>query len=129
MKLNLLFSLALACGLIGAGANAQTSPPTSAPAGAPTTAPAATPTDTQSKAEKCKDLATQAAQNSSSSTGAMRGAARAAAVDNNNGVGGVGSYGNGDNAAAKGAVVGGARKRAQKNDAYQTSYDQCMAQP
>ena len=125
MKLNLLISLALACGLIGASANAQTPPPASAPTGAPTTAPA----DTQSKADKCKASATQAAQNSSSSTGAMRGAARAQAVDNNNGVGGVGSYGNGDNAAAKGAVVGGARKRAQKNDAYQTNYDQCMAQP
>jgi hypothetical protein len=123
MKLNLLFSLALACGLIGASANAQTPPPASAPTGAPT------PMDTQSKADKCKDYATQAAQNSSSSTGAMRGAARAQAVDNNNGVGGVGSYGNGDNAAAKGALVGGARKRAQKNDAYQTNYDQCMAQP
>lgn len=125
MKLNLLFSLTLACGLIGASANAQTPPPTTAPA----TAPAGTPADAQSKADKCKEQATQAAQNSSSSTGAMRGAARAQAVDNNNGVGGVGSYGNGDNAAAKGAVVGGARKRAQKNDAYQTNYDQCMAQP
>jgi hypothetical protein len=126
MKLNLLFSMALACGLMGASANAQTAPPAT---GAPATAPAPTPTDTQSKADKCKDYATQAAQNSSSSTGAMRGAARAQAIDNNNGVGGVGSYGNGNNAAAKGALVGGARRRAQKNDAYQTNYDQCMAQP
>ncbi len=118
MKLNLLFSLAVACGLIGASANAQTNPPTTG-----------APTDTQSKADKCKAYATQAAQNSTSSTSAMRGAARGAVIDNNNGAGGVGSYGNGNNAAAKGAVVGAARKGAQKNNAYQTNYDQCMAQP
>jgi hypothetical protein len=77
--------------------------------------------DTTTKSQHCADYARQASQNTMATTGAGRGAARGAIV------GGAVS-GNPGGGAAIGAMVGGTRKVIQKNNSYQSYYDQCMSQ-
>ena len=73
----------------------------------------------QTKAEQCAAYARDAASHASTSTGAARGAARGAII-------GGAAGGEAGSGAAAGALMGGARRRVQKNRAYQSYYNQCM---